>query len=458
MWMFLLYSILYFIASILLLPFQYRKRPKKFRHRWLKEKFGFINSELQIPKSPLSPFAKGGRGGIIWIHAVSVGEVLAVIPLLYRLREKFPSANLMVSTITDTGQGIAIERVPEGTKVIYLPFDLIFVLKRALKNVRPDIFITIETELWPNIFRLFKREGIPIIVMNGRISDNAFKGYKKIKFFMTRVIECVDMFGMQESVYAERIIGLGANRERVKVIGNFKFDTRPPDGIPEWSRLLSSPVIVAGSTHRGEEDLIVSVFSRLKNDFLGLNLIIAPRHPERFKEVEDLLKSSGIPFVKRSELPLLNPPPQNPPLFPPLQKGGVGAWVEVNSELRTIKGRIIILDSVGELSSVYGISDIAIVGGSFIEHGGQNPLEPAYWGKPVLCGPHMENFPFVEDFYREGAAIKVDAANLYDAIKALLISPGRRHTFGTKAQELYRRKTGAVDEAVRIIGRYINAR
>ena len=249
----LIYSFLYFIVLIFLLPFQYRKRPKGLRQRWLKEKFGFFNFQLSTLNSKL-----------IWIHAVSVGEVIASLPLLEKLKVRYPSVSLVLSTITDTGQKVAMEKASEGTKVIYLPFDLNFILERTLKNIQPNLFITIETELWPNLLMTLKKRKIPAVVMNGRISDDSFRGYKKIKFFMQSIIDCVDLFCMQDAVYAGRIKELGAQEEKIRVIGSFKFDTVPSLNVPEWTELLTHPVIIAGSTHRGEEDLLVSSYIELK--------------------------------------------------------------------------------------------------------------------------------------------------------------------------------------------------
>jgi len=436
----LIYSILYLIALLFLLPFEYRKRPREFRHRWLREKFGNIKlgraEEGKRGSKETSNFQTSGLADLrtsrlIWIHAVSVGEVMAAIPLLKRLKERFPSANLIVSTITDTGQKIALEKTPDNTKVIYLPFDLGFILKRALSNLQPSLFIAMETELWPNLFRAIKKQGIPVMIMNGRISDDSFRGYKKIKFFMKDVIGCVDLFGMQDSVYAQRIKALGAPEDKIKVLGNFKFDTQPSGNIPEWTKLLALPVIVAGSTHRGEEELILSAYSDLKKDFPELNLIIAPRHPERFREVEELVKSKGLKYIKRSELASKLP--------------GFRA-----------SGLIVILDAMGELSSTYGACDIAIMGGSFIPHGGQNLLEPAYWAKPVICGPHMENFPFAKEFYEKGAAIEVDESGLFNKLKELLQSPEKRNAAGNKAKELYNEKAGAVERALKEIEKFLN--
>lgn len=412
--MYLLYSLIYIIALIFLFPLEYLKRPKGLKRKWLREKFGL--------------FGPVATEETVWVHAVSVGEVMATLPLLERLKERF-SANIVLSTITDTGQKVAAERVPEGTKVVYLPFDITFILSAVLKRIKPKILIIIETELWPNMLRVFKKRGIPIVLLNGRISERSFRGYKKISFFMKKSLSNVDIFGMQSELDATRIKSLGVDEDRVMVLGNFKFDTRPPSEIPQWTKKIKGPTIIAGSTHEGEEEFIISVYKKLKEEFSDLNLIVAPRHPQRFKEVEELLRSKGIPFLKRSEL----------------------------STSSLEKGVIILLDSIGELSSIYCISDIAIIGKSFRGYGGQNPLEPAYWGKPILCGPHMENFPFIKDFYSEGAAIEVNEEELYLKLKELISSPERANEMGLKAQKLYRRHAGAVEKAVEILTRYISA-
>jgi len=432
--MYFLYSLLYCVVLLVLLPVHYLKRPKELRKRWLREKFGFFNS-LPITHHPSR----------IWVHAVSVGEVMAALPLLKRLREKYPSKSIILSTITDTGQTVGKNAAPQGTSVVYLPFDIPFVLKTVLERVTPEILITIETELWPNIFKVFRDRKIPIVLMNGRISENSFKGYKKISFLMKRVLSNVSLFCMQSDLDAKRIGGLGVDRERIKVLGNFKFDTKPPSAIPAWAERIVGPVVVAGSTHDGEEELMISVYRELNKEFPDLNLIVAPRHPERFKEVEDLLKSKGIPFIKRSEFGTSNSP------APPLEKGGGGGF----SEPQFLKGEIVLLDTVGELSAIYGISDVAVIGKSFKGYGGQNPLEPAYWGKAIVCGPHMENFPFIQDFYGQGAAIEVNEKSLYPAVRELLFSPEKAKKMGEKANELYTKNTGAVDRAMEVISQYI---
>ena len=236
---------------------------------------------------------------------------MAALPLLKSLKKRYTSKNIILSTITDTGQKVARERAPEDTRIVYLPFDITSILNAVLKKIKPEILIVIETELWPNLFRVFRENGVPVILLNGRISENSFKGYKKISFFMKRVLSYVDFFGMQGEEYAERIRSLGVNSSRVKTLGNFKFDARPPSQIPEWTKKIKGPVIIAGSTYEREEEFLTSVYLELKKDFPDLNLIIAPRHPERFKGVEDMLGLKGISFIKRSAFSTqhLAPPP-----------------------------------------------------------------------------------------------------------------------------------------------------
>ena len=426
--MYFIYSLIYAIVIFFLLPFEYFKRPGDLRTRWLREKFGLLDLE---PRASKPPGRTLDQSGSVWVHAVSVGEVIAAAPLLKRIRERYPAKGIILSTITDTGQKVASERAPAGTKIVYLPFDVPLVLNPVLRRANPCLLIVIETELWPNMFRLFGAHRIPVILMNGRISEKSFRGYQKISFFMKRVLSNVDFFGMQNDEYAGRIISLGVDRARVKTLGNFKFDSGPSSRPPEWAAKIKGPVITAGSTHEGEEELMASLYLALKKDFPNLNVIIAPRHPERFRSVADMLCARGVPFVKRSDF-------------------------EHGNGSSSIEGQLILLDSVGELSSVYGMSDIAVIGKSFRGAGGQNPLEPAYWGRPVICGPHMENFPVIQDFYEEGAAIEVNEEGLYVQLKELLVSPDRAKEIGSRAQKLYRRNSGAVEKAMEVIARYIS--
>lgn len=425
--MFFIYSFLYFSVMLLLLPFEYRRRPKEIRGRWLREKFGFLNFRPGTQASEL-----------IWIHAVSMGEVISAAPFIRKLKTSYPSLSIMLSTITDTGQKVARERLSDVAEIIYFPFDLGHILRRTLRRLRPLAFIVMETELWPNTFRTLNSEGIRVIIMNGRLSENSFNGYKKIRFFIRQVIGCVDVFCMQDNIYAERVKRLGAREDRVKVTGNFKFDTKPSDKIPEWARALKGSVVVAGSTHGTEEDLILDDYVKLKKEFPHLNIVIAPRHPERFKEVEGLIKKKGLECLKVSEVKK------------------AGSYEALSFSTSKPNNLVILLDVVGELASVYGICDIAIIGGSFIGHGGQNPLEPAFWGKSMVCGPHMENFPFMGNFYKQGGAVMADVGSLYSAMKELVLSPEKRRTIGDRALALYNEKSGAIDSALKIIKGYIH--
>jgi 3-deoxy-D-manno-octulosonic-acid transferase len=413
--MFLIYSFIYTIVILSLLVPQYLKRPREYRPRWLREKFGYV------PR----------LGPAIWVHAVSVGEVGASIMLLRKLRDEYPSLPIILSTITDTGQKVAIEKAPAGTTVVYLPFDAGFVLRRCLRRIRPVIFVVIETELWPNIIRFIARHGAPVVMLNGRISEKSARGYRKIAFFMKEVFRYVTIFGMQSGTDEARLLEIGAAKEKVLVSGNFKFDMHIKPEIPLWAAGLKGPIIVAGSTHRGEEELIISAFKENLSKFPGLKLILAPRHPERFSEAGETVRAAGLPLLRRSQL-------------------GSG-----NSGVGEFEAGVILLDSVGELSAVYGAAHIAIIGKSFAAFGGQNPLEPAFWGKAIVCGPHMENFPFMSDFYREGAAFEVQTTGLAKKLKELLIDPEKAEAAGRKARELYMKNAGAVDRAMEIIRRYI---
>lgn len=413
--MFILYSFLYAVAIAVLFFPQYFKRSRQARKKWLSEKLGYL--------SPMN--------STIWVHAVSVGEVNASVPLLKRLRAAYPHIPIVLSTITETGQKVARERVPEGTRIIYLPFDMEFILKRCYDRLRPKILIVMETELWPNLFRVLSAKGVPVIVLNGRISESSFRGYRKISFFMKKVFADVRFFGLQYDIDADRLRKIGAEEKKISVLGNFKFDITSPGEIPAWARLLQGPVLIAGSTHRGEEEIIISAFRENVARFPGIKLVIAPRHPERFKDVEALLRASGIPFIKRSDL-----------------------IVHDSSDNNSESG-IVLLDSVGELAAVYGIADVVIIGKSFTGFGGQNPLEAAFWGKPIICGPHMENFPFITDFYKEGAAFATEKEMLGRKIGELLDAPGQARAAGEKAKELCMDNSGAVDRAMSVVSEYI---
>jgi 3-deoxy-D-manno-octulosonic-acid transferase len=278
-------------------------------------------------------------------------------------------------------------------------------------------------------------------MVNGRISAKSFRGYTAISGFMKTVLNYGTLFLMQTEGDAERMRLLGVDEKKVIVAGSFKFDSPDRQTIPLWAaRLqgpLQGPIIVAGSTHAGEEALMISAFRGNLEQVPALKLVLAPRHPERFSEVETLVRESGLPFIRRTQL----------------RETTEEDTIDICRDIR-----IIILDSIGELSSVYGISDIAVIGKSFLEQGGQggqNPLEPARWGKAILCGPHMENFPFIRDFYQEGAAFEVSAEGLAGKIRELLAEPSLAREAGERARQIYARNSGAVERTVGRIVQYI---
>lgn len=413
--MFLIYSILYAAAVLVLFIPEYLKRSGDMRKRWIREKFGYM------PQTSSS----------IWVHAVSVGEVNAALPLIRALQDNFAGTEIILSTVTDTGQKVALSRAPAKTRVVYLPFDMGHVITRAFRRTNPRALIIMETELWPNLFRMAAGRGMPVLVLNGRISEKSSRGYKKIVPFMKKVFSHVSFFGMQSETDALRLRAIGAEDDKVAVVGNFKFDMIKPGALPAWAETLRGPLVVAGSTHRGEESLLASAMKEQLHSVPDLKMIIAPRHPERFDEAEDIIRNAGLPLMRRSWF-------------------GAG-----NTVPGDFSYGVILLDSVGELSAVYGIADLVIIGKSFTGFGGQNPLEAAFWGKPIICGPHMENFPFISDFFNGGGAFCVEAESLGDKIGELLRSPEQANAAGAMAREIFIRNSGAVERAIKEIRGFI---
>jgi len=409
---FLIYSFLYFVALIFFLPFEYFKRPASLRKRWIREKFGFFSLNKVSKKT-------------IWIHAVSVGEVIAVSRLLRELSQQY---EIILSTITDTGQKVAQERFKDcNVKIVYMPFDIPWAINRALKRFNPVAIMLTETELWPNLIRIASKH-IPVILVNGRISDSSFKGYSKIKFFIKPLIKRLSLLCVQEEQYKDKFITLGAEERQIHVTGNMKFDIELKEIHFQWESVIPKPVIVAGSTHEPEEEIILDAFLKLNIDG---TLIIAPRHPERFEEVETLIKR------KISE--------SNREIF-------FSKLTEMTQAISLKPSTFIVLvDQMGVLGSIYRICDIAIVGGSFIPHGGQNPLEPAYWSKPIICGPHMHNFPFIEEFLRLGACVMIDKELLPEAIREFMENSELRQSTGNRAYQIFLSKSGATEKTIKLL-------
>jgi len=409
--MLLFYNLLSAIAVLLYLPVLVMKKGPEDRIRFIRERLG------------VSHYSKTD----IWVHAVSVGEVIACVPFLKMLKKEFPDKSIVFSTTTYTGQKIAHERFPEACRIMYIPCDTWLCVKRAANGLRPEIFITIETELWPALFSALKKNASRIIILNGRISNKSFKGYRRLSYFMKKLLAYVDFLYMQGEADAEKIKAIGADNNRVRIMGNFKYDIAfDVSGAPDWLENINGRILLAASTHKGEEEIILNAYDSIRQTCPDLKLIIAPRHPERFKEAEEILKKRNLNFIRRSAL-------------------SVGAH-------RDVPFNIILLDTIGELSRVFSKVTIAFVGGSLVPVGGHNILEPAYWAKPMIFGPYMDNFPMAEEFLDQAAAVKVnDAHEIVVAVTDLLNNSEKAGRMGLKAKAMVEKNAGAVKKAIELV-------
>ncbi len=369
-----------------------------------------------------------------WIHAVSVGEAVAAAPLVEALRRRWPQVSVVLSTVTPTGARVVRGELGGVATHRYFPLDLPGPVRRALDAVRPCFFIGLETELWPNFLRALASRGIPTMIANGRISDRSFRRYRLVRPLVARMLGRVSVFAMQSAEDARRIITLGAPPERVVVTGNLKADLRsePPGATRTWERLLgvdaACSLWIAGSTHRGEEAAVLDVFARLKPRFPRLGLLLAPRHPERAEEVERLVRDRGFRAVRRSA------------------SAGGGQ-----------PDAVIILDTVGELAGLYQLADIVFVGGSLVPNGGHNMLEPAHRRRPILVGPHTENFrESTELLVSAGGAVVVeDGRALAREVEKLLEDPERGRAMGAAAFAAVAARQGALDHTLALVERWL---
>lgn len=374
----------------------------------------------------------------IWIHAVSVGEVLAVVPLAQQLKKTFPRRRLVVSTTTITGQKVARERMPFAEAVFYFPLDWRGPVGRVLAAARAAVVIIVETEIWPNFLRECRRAQVPVIFVNGRLSERSFRGYGRalsysagaLAGFLKKVLGDATLFLMQSKEDAARIIALGAPGERVVVTGNLKYDLLDPGERPlsAWmeSELAKSnrrPVVVAGSVLANEEIPVLRAFADVEREFPHALLILAPRKPEQFDIAAARVAESGRKLLRRRDMVL--------------NGSGVAALPE--------PVRVFLLDSLGELAGLYRLADAVFVGGSLVPSGGHNILEPAAFGKVPICGPSMENFRAIaETFLEAGAAIQVRSAEDLGAVwTGLLRDPEHAARMGACARELVDRNRGA---------------
>ena len=375
-----------------------------------------------------------------WLHAVSVGEAIAAAPLVEGLRRLHPELSLVMTTVTNTGAQIVRERFAGLATHRFFPLDLPWVARRVAASINPAFLICMETELWPNTLRALASRGIPVMIANGRISDRSYRRYRLVRRFMVSVLADVRVFAMQSDEDARRIIALGAHPERVVVTGNIKLDAAvadPAGAVDLWRRLLGlgpeQRVWIAGSTHAGEEDTVLEAHRAAIAEFPELVLVIAPRHPERTGEVLALLERRRWFAIRRSELPF------------------------AVTSTATAVPPVIVLDTVGELATLYAIADVVFVGGSLVPVGGHNLLEAAQRRKPILIGPHVGNFRESTGLLESvGAALVVrDAAELSRELRRLLADPELRVKLGETGYEAVASRHGAVRETLDLVGRYL---
>ena len=382
----------------------------------------------------------------VWLHCVSVGETQAARPLVAQLKRCFPDHRLVVSTITLTGQRLAREVFKnDAAHVVYFPFDWYWCVRRALATIKPDAVLIMETELWPNFLRCCRRRGVPVALVNGRISKQSFRGYRIVRFFVSRVIANVSLAVMQSNDDAERLRFLGMPQNRLYVSGNLKFDAKPPatsDALTEQIRAQFTlreevPLILAASTHAREEKMILDSFRKLREEYPDIRLMIAPRHPERFAEVASLLDSSGLTWVRRNQ----------------------------TTDAGVANAQVVLLDTIGELPATYSLAKIVFVGGSLVERGGHNVLEPAAVGTAIVTGPHTDNFEAVVDLLDQNNAIiklpRLDenelVVRLYEVFHQLISAPKLREEMGQRAKQLVNANRGAAEKTVELIAPLLGA-
>ncbi len=420
--MYALYSTVLGLALVAYLPVAaFRRRRRHRSGRSAAQRWGWIGSEL--PPEPRC-----------WIHAVSVGEAAAAVPLVQAISRRWPELSIVMTTVTATGARIVAERVAGLATHRYFPIDLPGPVRRALEAVRPRFFIGLETELWPNFLRALATRGIPAMVANGRISDRSFRRYRLVRGFMKRMLSRITVLAMQSEEDARRIIALGAPPERVVVTGNLKADLSPEASRrdPIWQTALPSGtgqlVLIAGSTHPGEEAIVLDAYAILRPRFANLRLLVAPRHPERASEVEQSVRDRGFRVVRRTAL--------------------------VNGHA---DDAVIVLDTVGELADLYALADLVFVGGSLVPIGGHNMLEPAQRRKPVLFGPYTGNFRDAATLLRSASAAIVvhDASDLAREAERLLKEPQVRQAMGDAGFAAVASRQGALAATLLLIEQHL---
>ncbi len=367
---------------------------------------------------------------VFWLHAVSVGEVNLLVPLVAELERRRPDCELVLSTTTMTGMALARSRFAH-LRVFYCPLDFSFAVRRAMRRIRPDLVVLAELELWPNLITAARGAGARVAIVNGRLSERSARGYGRVRPLIARVLTQVDLIAVQTAEYAERFRAIGARAETVHVTGSIKFDGASSDRAnPETLRLRSlagiavgDTVLLAGSTQEPEEELALAAFRRFQDDFPQLKLILVPRHPDRFERVAELLSASGLPWTRRTDL-----------------------------DCRTVdpSARILLVDKIGELKAWWGAAQIAFVGGSLGSRGGQNMIEPAAYGCAVSFGPNTQNFRDVVGLLlaADAAVVVQDGAELTAFVERCLRDRDFAAELGARAQRVVLSQLGATSRTV----------
>ncbi len=430
----MIWSFLYSVLTLIALPFavvyHWYRSISRGRKSAFAERLGYL---------PDSAYSGIGNGPAIWLHAVSVGEVIAARPLIKGLRRCYPEYRLLLSVTTETGRGVA-EKDDLADAVIYFPFDIGFAVNRLLDAVAPKAIIIMETEIWPVFTLLAWNRKIPLLLANGRISERSFPRYRLFRWFFRPVLQRFSWLGMQSAADLERILEIGAPEERSLVVGNLKYDIPFSQVQPEERQQLKKrfripeflPVLTAGSTHPGEEEHILAAFLNLKVQFPELLLVLVPRHPERAAAVESLSFQHGLSVVRRSCL------------------------LQQNADCAA--GTVLLVDTVGELMQFYALSDLVFVGGSLVSTGGHNLLEPASRGIPFMFGPCMDNFREIATLALDyGAGVLVsDRIELEHAVTDFLQSPDLRKVIGTNGLKLVRDNGGAVEKYLKMMNQVMS--
>lgn len=361
----------------------------------------------------------------IWVHAASVGEIVATSPIVKDIKQKFPDAVVVVSVVTATGHAMAHRIIPEAEGVIFFPLDLPFLTRRILTIIKPIAILLVETEIWPNFLRIAEKEKIPVMMVNGRISDRSMKRYMMIRSFTREMLASIEYFCMQSKLDAEYIEILGAAHNRITITGNTKYDQTYASVTPEEKLALQDefgfgrnhPIIVAGSTHRGEEELVLNSFKRILSEYPEARLLIAPREIMRGNDVKNLAERNGLKAICRSTM---------------------------TGPVHT-KTPVVVLDTIGELGRLYSLGDIIFVGGSLVKTGGHNILEPAAHGKPILVGPHMFNFKEIYSLLssRDACLMVRDGQELTATLLQLCGDKTRREEMGANCLTIMKENRGA---------------